>query len=206
MGRSNPMVIPFYKEHIFPAGDIALLGFTNNDAFFGDLYDLQLGNWDINSEWALPKRYDTIICTRCAYFAKDPKDFIKRCYDSLKEGGKLYVDWGLGDHWRFENYKIGWIKGDDHEYAYNTDNYLWSAIWDDSFLKDEQFKLFSDRVKKFGYDSVKKGIFEETSQVLELKIIKQYFNLSYNMIALWDDKPQLYILVSGTKNISRRDK
>ena len=145
------------------------------------------------------KKYDIIVCTRCAYFAKDPEDLIRRCADNLNPNGKLYVDWGLGDHWRFENYKIGWVKDDEHEYAYKKDNFLWSTVWDDSFLDDEQFKLFSDRVKKFGYDDIKKAIFEETPQVLQLKNIKKYFNLLYNNIVLWNDKPQLYILVSGVK-------
>ena len=107
MGRSDlHLYYNLYFPHIKtkPKGEVALLGFTNQDYFFGDLYDLQLGNWDINSEWSLPKKYDTIICTRCAYFAKDPKDFIKRCYNNLKKNGTLYVDWALGDHWRFDNY------------------------------------------------------------------------------------------------------
>ena len=35
-----------------------------------------MGNWDINTDWELKKKYNTIICTRCAYFAKNPEDFI----------------------------------------------------------------------------------------------------------------------------------
>ena len=200
MGRSNILLFPFYKKFIKPQGKVALLGFTNNDLFEGDLYDLQSNNWNINSNWELDKKYDTIISLRCPYFSKDPESFIKKCYDSLNKDGRLYADWGLGDHWRFSNYKLGWVKDGEQEYAYAPENYLWSTVWDDSFLEDEQFKLFSNRVKKFGYDDIKKAIFKETPQVLELKIIKKYFNLLYNNITLWDDKPQLYILVSGIKN------
>ena len=199
MGRSNPIIIPFYREQIIPRGSTALLGFSNNDVFVGDLYDLQLNNWNINSEWQLPKKYDTIICTRCAYFAKDPKDFIKRCYDNLKEGGVLYVDWGLGDHWRFKDYKIGWVKDAEHEYSYAPDNYLWSTVWDDSFLENKQFKLFSKRVERFGYDDVKEAIYQETPEVLNLKYIKKYFKINYNIIALWEDMPQLYILIQARR-------
>ena len=118
MGRSDPHVYNFYKHYIKPEGTTALLGFTNNNWYQGDLYDLQLNNWDINDEWELPRKYDTIICLRCPYFSKNPKDFISRCYDSLNDGGKLYVDWGLGDHWRFEEYKVGWVKNGEHEFAY----------------------------------------------------------------------------------------
>ena len=187
MGRSDPV------------GSVALLGFTNNNFFRGDLYDLQLDNWNINSDWQLSKKYDTIICTRCAYFAKDPEVFINRCHNNLNEGGRLYVDWGLGDHWRFKNYKIGWVKNNEQEYAYKEDNFLWSTVWDDSFLEDPQFKIFSQRVKKFGYNDVKEAIFKEVPKVLQLDHIKKYFSISYTMMPLWEDGPQIYILLGGVK-------
>ena len=186
MGRSDPYVYDFYKGYIVPRGEVALLGFVNNKWFDGDLYDIQLNNWNINDGWELKKKYDTIICTRTAYFAKDPEDFIKRCYENLNEGGKLYVDWGLGDHWRFDNYKVGWVKDGEHEHAYKDDNYLWSGIWDDSFLEDKEYKLFESRVEQYGYFNVKDAQVKEIPKVLQIKNIKKYFDLSYNMMALWD--------------------
>jgi|TARA_R110002020_G_scaffold46994_7_gene134069 SAM-dependent methyltransferase len=199
MGRSDPYIFSFYRNSIRPTGDTALLGFTNNSFFGGDLYDLRLGNWDINSDWQLDKKYDTIICTRCAYFAKQPEQFIERCYNSLNDGGRLYVDWGLGDHWRFDDYKVGWVKNGEHEYAYKDDNFLWSTIWDDSFLENEQFNVFSQRVKKFGYEDMKKEIFEEVPKVLIAEDVEKYFSTSYSLMALWEDNPQIYILLCGVK-------
>ena len=111
MGRSDPHVLTFYNKTVKPKGSIALLGFSNNNFYNGDLYDLSLDNWNINSEWILKKKYDTIICTRCAYFAEDPWDFIERCHEHLNKDGVLYVDWGLGDHWRFEGVR-GWSPVD----------------------------------------------------------------------------------------------
>lgn len=196
MGRTNPYLIPWYKEHISTSGSVALLGFTNNDWFEGDLYDLQLGNWDINSSWELDKKYDTIISLRCPYFAKDPEDFIVRCFDHLKPNGILYADWGLGDHWRFDKYKIGWVKDGEQEYAYEADNFLWSTVWDDTFLNHPHFKAFSQKVQRFGYNNnIKDHIFEEVPSVLRLEKIKTKFKIGYNMISLWDDAPQLYILL-----------
>ena len=201
MGRSNIFLFPFYKQHIKPEGEVALLGFTENGLFEGDLYDLSLNNWNINSDWKLEKKYDTIISLRCPYFANNPEDFIKRCYQNLNEGGKLYADWGLGDHWRFENYKLGWVKDGEHECAYGKDNFLWSTVWDDSFIKNSEFELFGARVAKYGYiKNIKESIFEETPKVLKINTIKKYFDISYNIRALWSDKPQLYILISGIKN------
>ena len=200
MGKTNSILFPWYKRLIKPKGDVALLGFDNNELFDGDLYDLSLGNWEINSKWNLNKKYDTIICTRCAYFSKDPEDFILRCYDSLNPNGKLYVDWGLGDHWRFANYKIGWTKGEEHEYAYDKENFLWSCVWDDSFLDNHQFRVFQELVLKFGYTDVKKSIFEEVPVVLELKTISKYFDIKYDILSVWKDFPQLYIFISGEKN------
>lgn len=199
MGRSDPHIYNFYKRNIEPSGTVALLGFTNSNWFKGDLYDLQLGNWNINSEWTLPKKYDTIICLRCAYFCKNPEDFIARCYKNLNEEGRLFVDWGLGDHWRFNNYKIGWLKNGEHEYAYQKDNYLWSTVWDDSFVTNPEYNKFEQRVNKFNYTDVKKAIDEEIPFLCQIKSIKKYFNFRYNIISLWEDSPQLYILLSGSK-------
>ena len=199
MGRSDPHIHSFYKNYIKPQGEVALLGFTNNNWFNGDLYDLQLNNWNINDQWKLKKKYDTIISLRCPYFAKDPEDFIKRCYDNLNDGGFLYTDWGLGDHWRFDDYKVGWVKDGKQEYAYKDDNFLWSSVWDDSFLEDEQYKLFCTKVTKFSYKDIKKAIFQEVPKILELNVIKKYFDMTYNISTLWSDKPQLYILISGIK-------
>ena len=199
IGKTNTILEPIYRNKFPTKEPRALLGFTDNMLGGGDLYDLQFGNWDINSEWKLPKKYSSIICTRCAYFAKNPKDFIKRCYDNLEDGGEIFIDWCLGDHWRFPNYKVGWVKDGEHEYAYGKDNFLWSTVFNKSFLKNEQYLLYEERVKKFGYNNVKKAIYEEIPEVLELDYIKKYFDISYNLLSVWDDLPQLYIFVKGIK-------
>ena len=199
MGKTDVRIRPIY-EKLFPKeGDIALLGFTSNDFSRGDLYDMSLNNWDINSNWSLPKKYDAIISTRCPYFAKDPEDFVKRCWDNLKPGGQVFLDWGLGDHWRFENYKIGWVKEEEHEFFYKKDNFLWSAVWDDSFLDNQEFILFSQRVEKHGYKDVKKAVFEEVPAVLHISAINKYFDTCYNLKAFWEESPQLYIMINGVK-------
>jgi len=199
MGKSDPHYFNFCNQHIKPQGETALLGFTNNNYFQGDLYDLSLNNWDINSEWKLTQRYDTIICTRCAYFSKDPQSFVELCHEHLKPKGKLFVDWGIGDHWRFPNYKVGWVKNGEHEWAYEKDNYLWSTIWDDSFVKDNEYQIFSQRIQKHNYQDAKKAIFDEVPKVINLKFIDMFFETKYNTLALWEDLPQLYTLISGVK-------
>ena len=199
MGKSDGILNPWYKQSIVPTGRVALLGFQNNNIFPGDLYDLQIGNWNINDDWSLDGTYDTIISLRCPYFAREPGQFIKKCYDHLNDDGVLYTDWGLGDHWRFNNYKIGWVK--DGEYAYKDDNFLWSTVWDDSFLENEQYKYFCDRVKKFGYYDVYKAIFQEVPSVLQLNSINKNLDISYTIKTLWEDLPQLYILVRCEKKI-----
>lgn len=199
MGKTNQYIIPWYKKHIQTLGDVGLLGFSNNNLFEGDLYDLSIKNWDINNAWTLKQKYDTLICTRCAYFSKDPSYFISRCWDHLNDGGKLYVDWGLGDHWRFSDYKIGWKKNGEQEYAYKKNNFLWSTVWDEELLTDSEFKLFSERVSKFGYKNLKNAILEEVPHIITFDEIKKFFKISYNTISLWEDLPQFYILLSLTK-------
>ena len=188
-----------YSE-IAPVGRTALLGFSDTSKFPGDCYDLQLDNWDINSDWELRQEYDTIICLRCAYFAEDPKLFIKKCYNSLSTGGKLYVDWGLGDHWRFENFKVGWVKDGEQEYAYNYNNHLWSTIWDDCLLSAPPIKEFEKDIKKYGYESLKQAVLEEVPSILTFNDLGQYFDFSYSAQKLnTTSKPQVYILASGVK-------
>ena len=199
MGKTNTILEPIYRMK-FPNNEPrALLGFTDNSIGGGDLYDLQLGNWNINSEWKLSKKYNSIICTRCPYFAKNPKDFIKRCYDNLEDGGEIFLDWGLGDHWRFDNYKVGWVKDGEHEYAYEDDNFLWSTVFDSSFLKNENYLIYEQKIQKFGYNNLKEAIYKEVPEVLEFDYIKKYFNVSYELLAVWEDLPQLYIFIRGQK-------
>lgn len=199
MGNSDKIVIGFYKGIIKSASPIALLGCCNNNYFEGDLYDLSLGNWDINSKWELRQKYNTIICTRCAYFAKDPEDFIKRCYGGLNDNGFLYVDWGFGDHWRFNAFKVGWIKDGEHEWAYKDKNYLWSGIWDEKFLENEQYLLFEKEIKNRGYEGLKAAIFSEIPSLLHLDFIRNYFYVSYNIMTITNPYLQMYIFLTCGK-------
>ena len=100
MGKSDTYLSDIYDK-FKPRGRVALLGATKNQFWScaADYYDRQLNNWDINDEWVLNGQYDTIICTRCAYFAKDPVAFMHRLRNHLMPTGKFFVDWGRGDHW-----------------------------------------------------------------------------------------------------------
>jgi len=200
MGQSDAALYNHLYNNIKTEGSVALLGFPNNNYFEGDCYDYQLDSWEINSDWDLGKKYDTIVCLRTAYFAKNPEDFIKRCYNQLNKNGKLYADWGLGDHWRYKNFKIGWNKDGEHEQAYREGNYLWSTVWCDSFLKDSQYQLFQKSVIKYGYNDVKEAIFKEVPKVLDYKFIEKYFHVNFTLLTLWSlERPQLYILINGVK-------
>ena len=210
MGKSDPIVFKKYLNSIPEAifENIAFLGFPKkniftdavkgkNKNFFDILPEAEYTKeWNINStDWHISKKYDLVVCTRCAYFSKEPERFIDQCHNILKKGGYLLVDWGLGDHWRFDNYKIGWIKDGEHEYAYKEDNYLWSTIWDEYFLKDDDFKWFAENVKKFGYKDVSKAVAEEFPSKISLRYIFNYFDVQYSMLPLWPDHPQLYIIL-----------
>ena len=221
MGMSDPILYEkLYYPNIIPEGEVALLGFTNNQRFKGDLYDLQLGNWNINSDWKLEKKYDTIICLRTAYFAKDPVNFIKKCYESLNDGGMLHVDWGLGDHWRYENYKIGWLKDGEQEQAYEEGNYLWSTVWDNEKIgNNEEFLVFKDICKEYGYDKINKElIYKEVPNILTYQDIEKHFSIieqqSFDLTtrSVWttadnvnlimnsrNDLPQFYVLLKLKK-------
>jgi SAM-dependent methyltransferase len=197
MGVTNTVLFPFYKKYIKAVSPCALLGFTDNTLFEGDMYDLRLNNWNINSQWKLNRSYQTIICTRCAYFARDPEDFIIRCHRYLNPGGRLYVDWGVGEHWRYENFKIGWVKDGEHEKKYGDDNYLWSMVWDESFLENESCQEFAKAAQKYGYDDLKAAIYKEVPSVMNLDFARQYFDVNYHILTVNNKYLQMYVLLDG---------
>ena len=130
MGKSDNIIFGIYMSKInewlgtLEFQNIAFLGQAGENPLSEvisstgkrDFFDLSLNNWNINDkDWEIENNsYDLIVCTRCAYFAKNPLDFITKCHGLLKPGGSMLVDWGLGDHWRFENYKVGWVKDGEH--------------------------------------------------------------------------------------------
>lgn len=205
MGKSDPILGSIYRT-FEPKGKVAILGATKN-AFWecdADLYDLQLGNWDINSAWDLGAKYDTIICTRCAYFAKDPKQFMERIALHLYGGGRFFVDWGLGDHWRFEDYKVGWVKNGEKEWAYDEGNYLWSTLWDDLLLDNSDLQKFVEAAHKidphYTLETIKQHIEDEVPSILKLEDFEYLFDqLQYSTAMLWPKAPQFYMFVEGVK-------
>ena len=67
------------------------------------------------------------------------------------------------------------------------------------FLKNKQYLLYEERVKKFGYNNVEKAIKKEVPKILDLDYIEKYFKISYELLTIWDDFPQLYIFIKGIK-------
>jgi len=206
MGKSDSFVFPFYKEslnhYINNPQSVAFLGFSAPNSFTDtfdikkkEFYDYQLGNWDINSNWTLQDKFDLIVCTRCAYFAKDPEAFIKTSLKHLLPGGILLVDWGLGDHWRFEKFKIGWVRDEEHEYAlYDEKHHLQSAYWLPEFDNNQIVQDFLISCSRFGYDSsvgISKYIEKEVPNVCSLKFDELIF---YDFLFLWPKFPQLTLL------------
>ena len=211
MGKSDPYVYSTYLDTLDDQKEYESIGFYGfsksnqlTDWFVSDdknFYDLSLGNWNINEyPYDNSKKFDLIVCTRCAYFSKSPEKMINSFYGLLKENGKILIDWGLGDHWRYENYKIGWIKDSEHESFYGKDNYLWSCLWDDMLIQHPHFKKFEKWVEKFGYPDTKSAIYSEVPKLLSLDLVSTFFShVRVNLLTLWEDSPQLYIILFGKK-------
>jgi hypothetical protein len=125
---------------------------------------------------------------------------IESFYNLLEPGGVLFIDWGLGDHWRFKDYKIGWVKNKEHEFAYDKNNFLWSSIWYEDFKNHPEFLKFEKIVKKFGYDDVKNAIEKEVPYCLTLNSLTlEQPVIQYNILALWPESPQIYFLLNIKK-------
>jgi len=209
MGKSNELVFPWYIKNLPEnAKRVAILGSTS-DSFVHQkypnaeikLYDIQLGNWDINSDvWNIEEcSYDLVVITRCAYFSKDPRSLIDRCMKLLCTDGHLFIDWGLGDHWRFPKFRVGWKDDDEHEYAVYADqkNFLYSCMWNDKWSDDPTVREFIELINNHGYkgSSLTDIIHCEVPSLIEdhpmLKSVK--------FLTSWPDAPQLYILTTFVK-------
>lgn len=211
MGKSDPYIHNAYLETLDGQKEYKSIGFYGfskdtpfTDWFVSDdksFYDMSLSNWNINEyPYDDSKKFDLIVCTRCAYFSKNPEKMINNFCDLLNENGKILIDWGLGDHWRYEKYKIGWIKDGEHESFYHADNYLWSCLWDDMLVQHPHFKKFEKWVEKFGYPDVRSAIYEEVPRILNLGLVSNIFShIRINVVALWEESPQLYIILFGKK-------
>ncbi len=202
MGKSDTIIFQEYKQltkDLSPKS-VCFLGFNGENEFtrtfvnttIRDFYDLSLNNWNINDDWTLNKKYDLIICTRCPYFSKQPSIFIEKVKNSLNENGHALIDWGLGDHWRFKNYKVGWVRNNEHEFAYRNDNFLYSCLWKDEFVHNDEVKLFISHLKnRFDYSEnfdLNQIIKDEVPSIVDYSFKKIKFKF------LWPDSPQLYII------------
>jgi SAM-dependent methyltransferase len=211
MGKSDPFVFSWYLKNL-PQGPrkIAVLG-SKTESFVRyaypdakiDLFDIQLKNWDINDpDWKIEKNeYDLVICTRCAYFSKDPEEFISKCFSLVKKDGFVFVDWGYGDHWRFENFKIGWLKDGEHEFAeyeYQK-SHLYSGLWKAEWESNEIVQEFKINVQKLGYNN-KDIIIDLRNEIPNL--LENFSELEkVDFLSLWPEKPQLYILTIFKKKL-----
>ena len=202
MGKSDFYLSDFYT-HLIEGDKFESVGFfgQSGENFISSkiiankkyFYDLSLGNWNINTlPYSVENKFDLIVCTRCAYFCKHPDMLIDNFTSLLKPGGKILIDWGLGDHWRFKNYKVGWIKNNEQEYAYADDNFLWSCVWHESFNDDRHVRAFKQNIQKFDYrDELGNIIKSEVTFVLDPYQIKCK-KLTITHLSLWPDAPQLY--------------
>lgn len=215
MGKSDPYVfksyINFYNEvfnhdNIFKSA--CFLGQTGDNHFsknikseIRDFYDISLKNWNINDfPYDLKRKYDIIVCTRCPYFSNNPKKFIEALSNSLNKGGRIFLDWGLGDHLRYEKFRVGFQDNNEKEQCYFEGNYMSSCLWEDEFAQNKNVKVFSERIKKYGYEDLCKAVKNEVPEIISLKDVEVFFdNIQMLFLPLWEDSPQLYIILQGIK-------
>jgi len=211
MGKSDPHVFNFYFRNIDLSKKYKSVGFFGQacdnsltsliKADKKTFFDLSIGNWNVNKFPYQSEKFDLIVCTRCAYFCKTPVDMMQNFYDCLEAGGNLFVDWGLGDHWRFDEYRVGWKSNGDHEWAYQKNNFLWSCLWEKQFMTVENVLNFAQQIEKFGYDDLHNAVLNEVPSIITLEeICSLGFEIErFDTLYLWPDAPQLYFLLNLRK-------
>lgn len=223
MGKSNQYVFPWYALHVAKQqyNRVCILGAVDHDDFTRtinsssfEFFDLALNNWDINAaEWNIElNAYDLVICMRCAYFADDASCFLQKCLSLLLPNCKALIDWGLGDHWRHKPYIVGWkneLLNVNETVTFNINgkqhiSNLSSTFWDDKLSLHPAAIEFLKNIKQVNqyYDehTLTDIIFDEVPSILTFddQQVKLYCS-SVDMLTLWSDSPQLYILTEFTK-------
>ncbi len=184
---------------------VAFLGQTGDNALSraispssSSFHDIALKNWDINQRepWNIPES-DAIVCTRSAYFSENPELFISRCLSAVQPGGSVFIDWGLGDHWRSSTYMVGWQKdGSRVSVIYDREHFLMSTFWMPEFERHPEVKKFTEWIASKGYsENITKIVHKEVPAVASNPLPK-----SYDAISLWKDAPQLYILTEFVRD------
>jgi len=209
MGKSNAILEKWW-DSILPDksyGRVALLGFVDVPEYlkrrcdYIELFDLQGPiKWEINSEWNLKGKYDLIVSTRCPYFAKNKTQFLKNLKRHLALEGTFFLDWGLGDHWRFENYKVGWKKDGEHEWAYEENNFLWSTFWSHVLSVNEEVLKFENWIEPWYPNEYMDHIIRREVPTIFTTTDFLVEGLNITKIeakALWPDAPALYLAVLG---------
>ena len=211
MGRSNQYVFPWYARHLPQRRyeNACVLGARGSDQFIAGIdaghieyHDITLDGWSIDDDWNPTTTYDLIVCTRCAYFVKDPAAFVRRCRMNTHRSGRVFIDWGLGDHWRKVPYLVGWRDParsihESVEFESPTGkhvSYLWSCFWDRQLELRPEAIAFRHDIRMCGYDddvTLTQIIEQEVPVVLDAAI---QIPLDVQLLALWPKAPQLYIL------------
>lgn len=221
-----PQYINFFQSNIEENNEIkniAFLGFQEDNIVTefikscctklknADYYDLCLNGWDINDDWKLKRKYDLIVCLRTAYFSKDPLLFLKKCHKSLNKGGNLFVDWGLGDHWRYKHFVVGWYHPNTGErekapYLDGEKSYLYSCFWDKLFERDPYTQwFFHHSSQHYGYDISKSfdTVLDEeigSERIINIEKYTRNFVLrNIRLFAINTMRPQIYIMLYGIK-------
>ncbi len=201
MGKSDSVIFPWYASRMqhLVGKRIAFLAQTGHNALSVSLrpseshfFDLTLGNWDMNQEqkWQIPE-VDAIVMTRGAYFSDDPEMLIRRCLEAVSPGGRVVIDWGLGDHWRSSVFLVGWEgKGVKVSAPYDPPRYLRSVFWQAEFERHPQAAQFNEWISPMGYHgSLTGAVMREVP-----RIASSPQPVMWDAVALWPDSPQLYVL------------
>ncbi len=223
MGKSDPIIFNAYynalkKElkdrHI---NNVAFMGFNEPNQLTiqieknlcsgihgADFFDISRENWDINKEWKYTNnpKYDLIICTRCPFFAENPKKLINDFYSALLPGGVLLLDFGLGDHYRFNSgqYAVGFNKNGEQCYGHETK--LNSVIWEDYFEESIGPKKFRELIKKFKEYDNDITLTEIVNKEMPIVVSLNELDIRpkcIDFVGLWPESPQLYIILTFKK-------
>ncbi|MEK8023205.1 MAG: methyltransferase domain-containing protein [Candidatus Hydrogenedentota bacterium] len=233
MGISDPIVFPVFRRFIGSSMwwlprprhrcRVGFFGFPEKNEICryverrygveGELFDVQLGNWDINGDPWPRGKFDVIFCFRTACFAKDPARLLHSFHEILNDAGRLFIDWSLGsihfprdgDDWTF-----GWeFRGRRCYGDYGgTRHFLHSNFWDDTILDSRAGRLLVEHAARQdhyqGVPDWRKQVRSEygAGELAGLELIERWFRIRkmhFFNTAERGGRPGLYSLFSLRK-------
>lgn len=213
MGKTDIYLMPVYEDIFkkYKKDKIHFYGSTSKDKLSKNVrnarfFDLQLNNWNINSEWE-SNIAPMAVCLRTSGFSKDPNRLIENFARVLDKNGILMIDWTMGsDHYARDSNKWSWGWEIDQKRCFGDYQdkkcYLYSSYLSKTSISTDAFNLISSYASKLDHYKNVENWYEQINSefkeyFLNEQVLNKYFKvleeISWTPISL-NGRAQFYLI------------